>query len=277
MDNRLLALALPAVLIAGIALTPAFGQVINPVTVTLDKETYEYGDIIMITGSVRENIGSNAVSILITAPPYDSRVYAAQPTIGEDKMFSANVTAGGETWRAEGVYTVKVTYSDRRVAETTFNFGGFDGVIDPPEKTVYPVDGTDFSLSYSITGGSITNIYPDVPGTALVIEIETTDDGELTITLPRELIDSKVAGTDNDADFIVLLDLAEEASGVTETKTSTDRTLTIPFDNGAERINIIGSFIIPEFGAIAMLILAAAVVAIIAVSARSRLSIMPRY
>ncbi len=275
MDNRLLALALPAVLIAGIALTPAFGQVIDPVTVTLDKDRYEYGDIIMITGSVRENIGSNAVSILITAPPYDSRVYAAQPTIGEDKMFSANVTAGGDTWRAEGVYTVKVTYSDRRVAETTFNFGGFDGVIDPPEREVYQVDGTDFSLSYSITGGSITNIYPEVESKALIIEIETTDDGELTITLPRELIDNKVDGAD--ADFIVLLDLAEEAPGVTETKTSTDRTLTIPFLNGVERIDIIGSFIIPEFGAIAMLILAAAVVAIIAVSAKSRLSIMPRY
>ncbi len=276
MDKRLLALALPAVLIAGMAFAPAFGQIIDTVTVTLDKERYEYGEIILISGSVRENIGSDAVSILITAPN-GNRAYAAQPTIGEDKTFMINATAGGREWRDEGVYTVKVTYSDRRVAETTFNFGGFDGVIDPPAKDVYPVDGADFSLSYSITGGSITNIYLEVESKALVIEIETTDDGELTITLPRELIDNKVVGTDDDDDFIVLLDLGEEAVGVSETKTSTDRTLTIPFDNGVERIDIIGSFIIPEFGAIAMLILAAAVVAIIAVSARSRLSIMPRY
>ncbi len=274
MDNRLLALALPAVLIAGIALTPAFGQVVNPVTVTLDKDTYEYGDIIMITGSVRENVGSDAVGILITAPN-GNRIEVGQPDVREDKTFGLNVTAKGHNWGDEGAYTVKVSYSIGRDAEATFNFGGFDGVIDPPEKTVYPVDGTDFSLSYSITGGSITNIYPEVESTALVIEIETTDDGELTITLPRELIDNKVDGAD--ADFIVLIDLAQEAEGVSETKTSTDRTLTIPFYNGAERIDIIGSFIIPEFGAIAMLILAAAVVAIIAVSARSRLSIMPRY
>ncbi len=277
MDNRLLALALPAVLIAGIALAPAFGQIIDTVTVTLDKDTYEYGDIILITGSVRENIGSDAVTILITAPN-GNKALTGQPDVEDDKTFTHNATAGGREWRDEGVYTVRVTYSENRFAETTFNFGGFEGVIDPPERTVYPVDGTEFSLSYSITGGSITNIYPEVESTALVIEIETTDDGELTITLPRELIDSKVAGTDDDADFIVLLDLIDEPEGgVDETKTSTDRTLTIPFYNGAERIDIIGSFIIPEFGAIAMLILAAAVVAIIAVSARSRLSIMPRY
>ena len=53
--------------------------------------------------------------------------------------------------------------------------------------------------------------------------------------------------------------------------------VTVMFPAGAEKIEIIGTFVIPEFGAIAAMILAVAIISIIAVSARSRLSIMPRY
>ena len=62
-----------------------------------------------------------------------------------------------------------------------------------------------------------------------------------------------------------------------ETTTSTDRTLTIPFLDGDEEIEIIGSFVVPEFGAIAALILAIAIISIIAVSSKTRLSILPKY
>jgi predicted secreted protein with PEFG-CTERM motif len=42
-------------------------------------------------------------------------------------------------------------------------------------------------------------------------------------------------------------------------------------------VEVIDGVVIPEFGAIAALILAVAIISIIAVSAKSRLSIMPRY
>ena len=42
------------------------------------------------------------------------------------------------------------------------------------------------------------------------------------------------------------------------------------------KIGIIGTHVVPEFGTIAMIVLAVAIVSIIAVSAKSRLSIMPR-
>src|SRR3990170_1538604 len=51
-----------------------------------------------------------------------------------------------------------------------------------------------------------------------------------------------------------------------ESVTDTTRTVTIMFPNGAEEIEIIGTFAIPEFGAIAALILAVAIISIIAVS-----------
>ena len=42
------------------------------------------------------------------------------------------------------------------------------------------------------------------------------------------------------------------------------------------KIEIVGTHVVPEFGTIAMIVLAVAIVSIIAVSAKSRLSIMPR-
>ena len=133
------------------------------------------------------------------------------------------------------------------------------------------VEGYD--VNYRITGGSILSITPDVDANSLIIEISTTSDGELTITLPRALIDAKLNGDDDE--FFVLID-GEEVD-FDETKDNGSRTLTIAFPDGAEEIEIIGTFVIPEFGAIAALILAVAIISIIVVSAKTRLSLIPRY
>ena len=53
--------------------------------------------------------------------------------------------------------------------------------------------------------------------------------------------------------------------------------VTIMFPAGAEEIEVIGTFVVPEFGTIAAMILAVAIISIIAISAKSRLSIIPRY
>ena len=114
---------------------------------------------------------------------------------------------------------------------------------------------------------------PDDDANSLIITIETTSDGELTITLPRALIDAQLG--DADDEFFVLVDGEEVEFG--EVKTATDRTLTIAFPDGAETIEIIGTFVVPEFGAIAALVLAVAIISIIAVTAKTRLSIIPKY
>jgi predicted secreted protein with PEFG-CTERM motif len=54
-------------------------------------------------------------------------------------------------------------------------------------------------------------------------------------------------------------------------------TVTVEFREGTEEIEIIGTFVIPEFGTIAAMILAVAIISIIAISSKSRLSIVPRY
>ena len=74
--------------------------------------------------------------------------------------------------------------------------------------------------------------------------------------------------------FFVLVD--DEESVYYSEETSDSRTLIIPFYNGSEVIEIIGTFVIPEFGTIAAIILAVAITSIIVLSTRSKLNIVPK-
>ena len=271
MNTHLSVFALFAIMIASIGMAPAFGQIVQPIVVTTDKTSYSEGELIMVTGEISETLFGYAISIEVLAPN-GNRVAIEQVMPDSDKSYSAQFTAGGNLMKSSGEYTIQVLYgTDKRTDQTTFTFGGSTG--SESDGTRVAVSGTDFMVGYQIIGGKLISITPDVDANSLIIAIDATDDGELTITLPRELIDAKIG--DSDDDFFVLVD-GEEVD-FDETTTSTDRTLVISFPAGAEEIEIIGTHVVPEFGAIAALILAVAIISIIAVSAKSRLSIMPRY
>ena len=93
------------------------------------------------------------------------------------------------------------------------------------------------------------------------------DGGEIVLTLPRDVIDSTIDGVDEV--FFVLVDGYE--TEYTEVATDLDRTITIPFVAEAGSIEIIGTYVIPEFGTIAMMILAVAIISMVVVTKKARL------
>ena len=275
MKAHLMVFTLSAILIASIGMTPVFGQIQNSIVVTTDKSSYSEGETILVTGEVRDLYSGTPVSLIVKN---DKAIVAlAQLTVGVDKKFSAEITAGG-TMRTAGTYTVEVTYgTQNRIATTSFEFGG--STMVPPksssnvtDKTV-SVEGSNDLIKYTITGGKLLSIVPDVEANSLIVSIDATNDGSLTLTIPRSVLDATMNNEDDD--FFVLVD-GEEVD-FDETISSMNRVLTIAFPAGAEEIEIIGTFVVPEFGTIAAMILAVAIISIIAVSAKSRLSIMPRY
>ena len=278
MKTHLSVFALTAILVVSIGMAPAFGQIQSSIVVSTDKSSYAEGETILVTGEVRDLYSGTPVSVIIKAPN-GNLVSIAQVTVGADKKFSSEATAGGSLMKTEGMYTITVQYgTPNRSATTSFEFGG--STVIPPTggdsevtDTTVSVQGSSDLIGYEITGGKLLNIMPDVEANSLIVSIDATDNGSLTLTIPRSVLDATINGGDDD--FFVLID-GEEVD-FDETTTSTDRTLTIAFPAGAEEIEIIGTFVVPEFGTIAAMILAVAIISIIAVSAKSKLSIIPRY
>ena len=287
MKAHLMVFALSAILIASIGMTPTFGDIQSSIVVTTDKASYSEGEIILVTGEVQSLYGV-PVSIIVKAPN-GNLVSIAQIDVGADKKFSTEITAGGALMKVEGTYTITVQYGNvNRTAETSFEFGGV--IEDQTMKettgetimefeseitdTTVSVQGSVDLVGYEITGGKLLSIMTDVDAKSLIILIDATDDGSLTITIPRSVLDA-LLGDGSDDDFFVLVN--DEEVDFDEIISSTDRILIIAFPAGTETIEIIGTFVIPEFGTIAAMILAVAIISIIAISAKSRLSIIPRY
>lgn len=277
MRIHLYAMVLAAAIVAG-ATTHAFAQTSDSISVSADKGSYSDGETIMITGEVANRISGMPVVAQIIAPN-GNVIGVDQVTVGDDGAFSFDAKAGGPLWLAAGEYTVRVQYGMNRSAEATLDFGGSQpgsGIIAPPRSgTMYTVDageGGTFDVGYSITGGSVTAMSVSGESSSLTITIAPTDDGQLSVTLPREVIDAKMNGcSGQDDNYVVLVDRQEQSFA--EDSNDDSRTLTIDFFADSESIEIIGTCAVPEFGAVAVVVLAVAVVAIVAVTARSRLSL----
>ena len=219
MKAHLSVFALSAILIASIGIAPAFGQIQNSIVVTTDKSSYSEGDVILVTGEVRELYSGTPVSLIVQN---DKAIVAlAQLTVGADKKFSTEITAGG-TMRTAGTYTVEVTYgTQNRIAVTSFEFEGSTATPSGNPRitdTTVSIEGSSDLIGYKITGGKLLNIMPDVEAKSLIVSIDATSDGSLTLTIPRSILDSTMNGEDDD--FFVLID-GEEVD-FDETTTSTD-------------------------------------------------------
>ena len=145
--------------------------------------------------------------------------------------------------------------------------GSMAGHEDHDEGHHEEVHDLASEVDYSISGGHVEGVTANVNGNSLVVAIHDAEDGgELTITLPSDIITPF-----NDGTFFVLVN-DEESDDASQD----GNTITVPFDADASTIEIIGTHVVPEFGTIAAIILAVAITSIIVLSAKTRLSIMPK-
>jgi len=132
-----------------------------------------------------------------------------------------------------------------------------DGTVEIPDE----LDLTEMIYT-EITTGDVTSIIAKTAENSLVISLETTEDGVLSFTTSDFLIRPF-----SDGNFFVLVDGEEIYSTTYENKI-----LTIPYTAQTEKIEVYGSYVIPEFGTIAIIVLAVAIVSIIALSRKNSIS-----
>ena len=132
-----------------------------------------------------------------------------------------------------------------------------DGTVEVPEE----LDLSNI-VATEITTGKVTSIIAKTAENSIVISLETAEDGVLSVTTSDFLIRPF-----NDGGFLVVADGEKIHSVKYENKI-----LTIPYTAQTEKIEVYGSYVIPEFGTIAIIVLAVAVVSIIALSRKNSIS-----
>jgi len=134
------------------------------------------------------------------------------------------------------------------------------------EHAASGIEDLSDQFTATVTSGVIHHIGANSDDDTLLVHLfGADDDGELKITLNKDIITPF-----DDGSYFVLINNEEvefEQMG---------RTLHIEYDAGTEKIEIVGSHVVPEFGTIAMIVLAVAIVSIIVLTTKTRTTLIPK-
>ena len=227
------------------------------ISVQTNDDNYDEGDTIVISGNIETIIGDTQVTLQLFKE--GNMVEIAQIKVSADGNYSHTIIAEGSLWKNQGEYVVKVTYGEGNIAETTFLFTPQSEVLETTDIfEVNTADSGTFDIRYTIRGGTLLDISIDENIFGLVIKIDASDEGKLVLDLPRKYIDAEKQNGKDEV-FIILVEKQNEEIIETtyqESISNSDvRTITINFEEGDSQIQIIGTYVIPEFGTIVMVIL----------------------
>ena len=264
-----------------LTLTFAIGMVFNAaeavdqISLSTSNNIYYSGDYVVIFGTVNTIFENMPLTIQIY---YKSNlVDVAQVIVAQDGTFVKSFNAVGQQWNEEGTYIIRVQYTPTQIGETTFEF--FRQVIDK-SSAVFPVQipnsGT-FDVGYTIRGGDVTKINMSMDRYSLLVETTMNSNGNLILKLPKESFDAQSDGENNTFIILISKENNEPEDFVQveyeEIATSSDyRTIRIPLEEGDKWVEVIGTYVIPEFGSIVIIILVVAVSSAIIIS-KSRFSV----
>jgi predicted secreted protein with PEFG-CTERM motif len=262
--------------VAGTGITSAFAAQIS---IETDSDVYDHSSIITVTGQIA-NPDPNYLAVTLQAfAPNGNLITIQQPEVSSDGIFTTIFNTSGHKWKDNGTYQITATYQKidttisveikdtigtGMVAETTTAETATTTMTETMSAYKFPEGQIAYDITCSTTSPSFIGNADD---DSILIEINGTHDGMLTIALDEEIIKPFDDGT-----FFVLIN-GESRFDFTQVGNK----LTIPCNAETERIEIVGSWAIPEFGTIAVMILVVAIVSIIIVSAKTKLSLVPRY
>ncbi len=239
---------------------PAFAQSddVPFLTVETDDGHYDEGDTVVISGQLATIIVDTPIILQLW---YEGNLLdAAQFDPAQDGSYSHTIIAERPLWRHEGEYLIIVSHGDKD-AEITITFTPkqeFPETTDSFEVKI-PNGGT-FDVKYTIKGGIVKDMILEPDNFTLQVLIEAPDEGTISLNLPRESIDADGV-KDLDKKFIILIDGVQFPYKEIETNPRS-RLITINFDEKESeetiptyKIEIIGTFAIPEFGTMITLIL----------------------
>jgi len=245
---------------------------------TINVNADEGSSTISVSG---RTLLSNDVTIVVTAPNGNKvTIDQVSPNLNGEYMTDIQI---GSLWKQDGLYTVSVQQSNSP-------FYSLSVQVEISGGSAMATSASDSSLEFNAS--IIASPSKDVRGLtftadatpgALIIGIDghtdhTNTDITLVVNAPNGNIMSVDQITpDQNGDFSTVIGV-----GCPAWKQNGDYTITVQqgennFYSDSVDVEIKDCLVVPEFGTIAALVLAVAIISIVVVSARSRLSIMPKY
>ena len=272
-NNRIFCIILTLTLAIGMIFQAA--EAVDEITLSTSSDIYYNGDHVVIFGIV--NTFFEKLPITIQIYHETNLVSVDQVPVAKDGTFVSSFYATGSKWKDEGTYTIRGQYTPTQIAETTFEF--FSHVIDE-SHAVFLVDipnSGSFDVGYTIRGGEVKDVVMNQERYSLVVETIMTSNGNIILKLPRDSFDAQ--NDDTDTTFIILISKQNNAAGdfiqveYEEIAVSSDyRTIRIPLEEGDRWVEVIGTYVIPEFGSVVIIILVVAVSSAIIMS-KSKFSV----
>ena len=252
------------------------------ITVNTDNYIYDHASTIILTGNVDPvDLRGSDVTIVCKSPGGTGVCGVYQVSVTSDGDFSVSINTATSLMKNDGIYEFQAKYSS--LADATVSVELVDAIetsesnessmgtavsgtiTEQSGGTLYELGAGQ--LEYDMTCDASPAFFANADDDSIIIYLDPETDGIITLTLHEELIKPFEDGT-----FVVIINNQEM-----QDFTQVGNTLTIPCLVGTEKVEIHGSWAIPEFGVIAAMILAVAIVSIIVVTAKTRLSIVPRY
>ena len=236
-------------------------------------------DVITVSGKTIRDITD--ITLVATSPSGNNIVRIDQITPDANGEYSVEFKIG-PTWYEDGYYTIKAKQASSELLNVNVNV--IDGFV--AEKTLDTE--SDLQVKYqpaqvNIAADKGLEISADAKiGSNTIIITGTTDKLSQDIALTVKAPNGNTVALDQtspniDGDFMAVITTGGQLWSTDGLYSVTAQQSDDPNYTQSVEIDIRDGVIVPEFGTIAVMILTVAIISIIAISARSRLSIVPRY
>jgi len=207
-------------------------------------------------------------------------VTSGTPTEGPSGVFDSSLVMAGSsfshTFEDAGSFDYfcmvhpwmqgMVMVTDEEMAHDDEEMEGMKEMAHSDDHAAKGIEDLSDQFTTTLTSGVIHHIGGNTDDATLLVHLfGADDDGKLEITLNSDIITPF-----DDGSYFVLVD-GQEVEFM-----QMGNTLHIEYDAGAERIEIVGSHVVPEFGTIAMIVLAVAIVSIIVLTTKTRTTLIPK-
>ena len=143
---------------------------------------------------------------------------------------------------------------------------GMEGTEHSDEHAASGVEDLSDQFTTTLTSGVIHHIGGNTDDSTLLVHLfGADDDGKLEITLNSDIITPF-----DDGSYFVIVN-GEEVEFM-----QMGNTLHVDYEAGTEKIEIVGSHVVPEFGTISMIVLAVAIISIIVITTKTRTTLIPK-